>query len=533
MQEQILRILKLPPSLWVVALPFLAACTKVVLNRALLLWKHLPRGPSFLSRWWSEWKNNEMLPTKLMRWGNIYGGVMSIMDLVHFGKPTIVLCNPKAAMDLLEKRGNLYSSRPRNIIASEICYGGFKGTLYQSGIKLKRFRTLMNATMNADASRKYRPLEDAESKLLLRDLLEASPNNYKLHVQRVVHSVAMYTAYGLRMDRLDQDHAEFFGNVEKYFRGNVLPGRYLVDHFPILLYLPRPLQWFRKVAEEQGKVERFFFLHCLSQTRMVVDKGQSAGVSAARALEKQETYGYSDAEIAINSSAPYTAGVMTTYASFEIFVLAMLLYPQVMKQAQKDIDSVVGRERLPGFEDIDSLPYIRALIKEIGRWHPPAPLGLPHAADEDDVYEGMFIPAGSTVLANIYAITRNTELFPDPEEFRPERFVDNDDPFFKNYNATFGFGRRICPGQHIATDELFALITRILWAFDIVSQEDEFDPLKHRVPSNPRFGMVPSLPYKLVPREDTVRSIIVEEALLAEREVQAWESFSFKKLTVA
>jgi cytochrome P450 len=98
----------------------------------------------------------------------------------------------------------------------------------------------------------------------------------------------------------------------------------------------------------------------------------------------------------------------------------MLLYPDVMKQAQSDIDAVVGPNRLPGFGDLDSLPYILAIIKELGRldlfkyvciqrllrrstfrWHPPAPLSLPHATSEDDIYEGMFIPAGSTVIANV------------------------------------------------------------------------------------------------------------------------------------
>ncbi|KXN89188.1 Fumitremorgin C synthase [Leucoagaricus sp. SymC.cos] len=413
-------------------------------------------------------------------------------------------------------------------VRGEICYRGFKGVLLQTGMRLKRFRTLMNATMNADASQNYRSLENVESRLLLRELLlETSPEKYKMHVERAVHSVAFFTAYGLRIDRLETDHSEFYAKLEKYsefppsvFRENVLPGQHLVDH--------RSLQWFRKRADEEGSKEELFFKHCLNQTRMVVDKGLSSGASAARALDKQAAYEYSETEVAITSSAPYTAGVMTTFGTFETFVLAMLLYPEVMKEAQKTIDTIVGSSRLPGFEDLDSLPYIRAIIKELGRWHPPAPLGLPHAVTEDDVYEDMFIPAGSTVIANVYAITRNEEFFPNPEEFRPERFVDNPDPFFKNYSVTFGFGRRICPGQHIANDQLFCLITRLLWAFDVIPRDEGFDPLKYRTPLQPRFGAVPSLPYKLVPRTNSVHSVVLEEGALAEKEAEAWESFSFR-----
>ena len=98
----------------------------------------------------------------------------------------------------------------------------------------------------------------------------------------------------------------------------------------------------------------------------------------------------------------------------------MLHYPEVMKKAQAEIDSVVASNRRPEFEDADALPYVRAMIKEtmrsanlfpqIGhivtepfhsRWRPIAPMGVPHSVISDDVYEGMHIPKGSTVIGNI------------------------------------------------------------------------------------------------------------------------------------
>jgi len=196
-----------------------------------------------------------------------------------------------------------------------------------------------------------------------------------------------------------------------------------------------------------------------------------------------------------------------------------------MKKAQKEIDTVVGSHRMPSFEDFDTLPYIRSIVRETLRWHPSLALGVAHAVTEDDVYDGMFIPAGSTVIANIYAITRNSELFPDPEVFRPERFLDNADPIFKNYNITFGFGRRICPGQHVATDQLYSLVSKVLWAFSIVPIDSSANHFGYRV-QHPSLGRPVPLPYKLVPRSDHVRSIIMEEALIADEEAKSWESFS-------
>jgi cytochrome P450 len=80
----------------------------------------------------------------------------------------------------------------------------------------------------------------------------------------------------------------------------------------------------------------------------------------------------------------------------------MTLYPKVQTKAQAEIERVVGADRLPDFSDLDNLPYLSAMIKELLRWNAPAPLGTSHAVTEDDVYEGWFIPAGTTFLENMW-----------------------------------------------------------------------------------------------------------------------------------
>lgn len=84
------------------------------------------------------------------------------------------------------------------------------------------------------------------------------------------------------------------------------------------------------------------------------------------------------------------------------FFLAMTLYPEAQKKAQAEVDRVVGGDRLPDFSDLDDLPYLTAMIKELLRWNAPAPLGTSHAVMRDDVYEGWFIPAGTAFLENIW-----------------------------------------------------------------------------------------------------------------------------------
>lgn len=83
----------------------------------------------------------------------------------------------------------------------------------------------------------------------------------------------------------------------------------------------------------------------------------------------------------------------------------MGIYPEVQKKAQEELDRVLGPNRLPRFEDRSNLPYIEAIVKEALRWHPVAPMGIPHMSTEDDVYEGYFIPKGSLVMPNIWSVT--------------------------------------------------------------------------------------------------------------------------------
>lgn len=96
------------------------------------------------------------------------------------------------------------------------------------------------------------------------------------------------------------------------------------------------------------------------------------------------------------------AGSDTTAATNASFVLAMTMHPEIQKKAQEELDRIIGPDRLPTWEDRDQLPYIDAILKETLRWNTATPLGVPHAVIQDDVYEGMLIPGGATVIPNIW-----------------------------------------------------------------------------------------------------------------------------------
>jgi len=164
----------------------------------------------------------------------------------------------------------------------------------------------------------------------------------------------------------------------------------------------------------------------------------------------------------------YAGAIDTSVTASYTFYLMMLRHPEIQRKAQLEIDSVVGQDRLPVIEDRESLPYINNIIKEIIRFTAVVPV-TPHSLDEDDVYMGYRIPKGAWVVANIWAVLHDANVFREPEEFIPERYVSTKErPAEPDLTqAAFGFGRRACPGIHFALASLFIHVTSILCAFDI------------------------------------------------------------------
>ncbi|KAJ2986516.1 hypothetical protein NUW58_g4987 [Xylaria curta] len=253
--------------------------------------------------------------------------------------------------------------------------------------------------------------------------------------------------------------------------------------WPILLWLPRVLQWFRYEPEKQRDVNTKLYMTAMNE----------------------EELGFNDLELAYALSAPWAAGIGTTTTALEIAILAMLNFPDCCHKAQAEMDEVVGKGRMPTFEDQQSLPYLDCFIKETLRWRQVTPTGIAHSSTEDYTYRGMLIPTDTTVYANASAIMMDPEVFPEGEMFKPERFMNTKDPRFLSHRyGCFGFGRRICPGMHVALQSLYIVIARMLWAYDVLPAIVDGKPF---IPDVDDFttGLVSypaNLKYRLIPRSE-------------------------------
>ncbi|KAI4282013.1 MAG: hypothetical protein L6R38_003270 [Xanthoria sp. 2 TBL-2021] len=160
-------------------------------------------------------------------------------------------------------------------------------------------------------------------------------------------------------------------------------------------------------------------------------------------LKMKEHKALTDTQLSYVIGNTYEAGADTTTMTLQVFTLAAVLYQDKVKILQEEIDRVVGRERLPTFEDTEKMPYLAAFVKEVHRWRPVLPGKVPHAVTTDDEYMGYHIPKNATIVASHWAISMDEETYPNPDDFEPERFLKNPDlPY-----SQFGFGRRKCIGE--------------------------------------------------------------------------------------
>lgn len=163
----------------------------------------------------------------------------------------------------------------------------------------------------------------------------------------------------------------------------------------------------------------------------------------------------------------FTAGTDTSSSTVEWALAELIRHPDVLKRAQLEFDSVVGRSRLVSQPDLRSLPLMQAVVKETFRLHPPTPLSLPGMASEACEVSGYSIPKGATLLVNIWAIAHDPASWPEPLEFRPARFLPSGDVKGKDFELIpIGAGRRVCAGMSLGIRMVQPMAATLVRAFD-------------------------------------------------------------------
>ncbi|KAF8637288.1 hypothetical protein AX17_002927 [Amanita inopinata Kibby_2008] len=412
------------------------------------------------------------------QWSKKYGPIIFFRI---FGRKIVVLNTFKSATDLLESRSGQYSDRPRLWMYGELV--GRKLAVFNISSQNPRFRIyrkLLHSGLNARAIEGYHGLIQEEAEKLLERLVQ-TPEDFIAHLRQNAGAIILRLAYGWNVNELNDRFVVLM--EQAFFNAShaTQPGRWLVDVFPILRFVPAwfPGAGFRRTAEEYKKqmhlteetpfawvkeqIESGTYIPSFTSHHLLPDDGQVPNA------EEEDILKWC-------SGALYAGGADTTVAFMTAFFAAMALHPKVQQRAQAEIDQVIENGQTPTSSDLEKLTYVTTVIKEVLRWAPPVPLGLPHRVLEEDNYLGYQIPKGATVMANIWAMANDKNVYPNPSSFNPDRFLrtkeNNEKPQLDPREFVFGFGRRVCPGAQFAEISTSLTVVNILSALNISKAVD-------------------------------------------------------------
>ncbi|KAI0063532.1 cytochrome P450 [Artomyces pyxidatus] len=414
-------------------------------------------------------------------WAKVYGDVTSMQIL---GQVIVVVNSYAAARDLLEKKAAIYSDRPAVPFFDLMKWSWFIVAAPYTN-EWRHRRKILDRGLRPNAIVQHRPMQKQKTHDFLRRLL-TRPEELRAHIEHLQGSIIMSLVYGYETQEDNDSYLKTALDANEIGQRAMIPGNAIVNDIPFLARLPEwlPGMGFKAEARVGERLGQKLVNRPFNFVKKSMRDG-SARPSITREslleLEKTDTPKSEDAERAIAEASGslymgklgYFIRRMTVSAILTLF-LVFVLYPEMQQRAQAEVDAVIEGQRLPDYCDRPKLPYIEALCKEVLRWRNVAPLGVPHTVTQDDVYDGCFIPKGTIVVTNIWAILHDARVYPEPDLFKPERFLTadgllRDDPIL---TSVFGFGKRICPGRHLVENTLFIVAASLLATYSIGKAKD-------------------------------------------------------------
>ncbi|KAG1841703.1 cytochrome P450 [Suillus subalutaceus] len=410
-------------------------------------------------------------------WAKKYGDIVYSTILGH---EFVIINSEKLARTLLEQRSGVYSDRPyvfTNVLHVNI-FHYFNTGLLPYGDLWRQHRKMFHAGFNKEACRKYQSMQLQKVRQLLENLT-ISPTQFPVHLKTLAAAIIMTVTYGYDLALVEDPLVTKLDRIIDLFIREVGTERAaLIEFIPFLQYIP---VWLPGGMYKRRAVECRGLARDILNDPVEYVKAEMAGGTTQQSLVKDllskcstengvATAEDEEAIKAIAASSFFGASSVTA-SILNVFLLAMILHPEVQIKAQEEIDRVIGDSRLPDFSDQEGLPYVEAVYLETLRWRPTVPCSIPHLTSTSDVYDGYYIP--KVGLTGPRGMTHDESRFPDSMSFKPERhFLPTGELIQGSLPQSFGFGRRKCSGQYIADQSIWASIVSILATFRIGKGKD-------------------------------------------------------------
>ncbi|XP_059838831.1 cytochrome P450 1B1 [Hypanus sabinus] len=397
------------------------------------------------------------------RYGNIFR--------LKLGSCTVVMLNGEEVIrQALIRQGADFAGRP-DFTSFDVVSGGrslafkSKGQIWKLQRKVAHSTVRAFSTFNVNAKKIFEEHVVCEMHQLIRLFLNKSRegaffnpwNNLIVTVANIMSAVC----FGKRYSHSDAEFLALLSNNDRF--GRTVGAGSLVDVMPWLQYFPNPI---RTIFNDFKQINREFYdfiQEKAKQHRLTFRPQRIRDMLDAliRSIEYQQGAGLSPHYVEASLTDIFGASQDTLSTALHWLILHMIWKPELQRKIQEEVDRVVGRQRLPTFQDEPHLPYLVAFLYESMRFSSFVALTIPHSTTKDTLLHGYHIPKDTVVFVNQWSANHDPEKWPKPELFDPNRFLNEDGSVNKdltNRVMIFSLGKRRCIGEELSKMNLFLCI---------------------------------------------------------------------------
>ncbi|KAL2243908.1 UNVERIFIED_CONTAM: cytochrome [Sesamum indicum] len=406
--------------------------------------------------------------------------------LLHFGTvPTLVVSSADAAREIMKTHDLIFADRPQSSVSRRLLYNFKDVSVAPYGEYWRQLKSICVLQLLSNKRvQSFRSIRDEETALLVNKIRKSSfPVNLSEMFAELTNDVVCRSAFGRKFSE---------GENSKKFLSLLIELLELLGSFPIGNFIP-VLSWISRVNGFDARVDKVSkeldeFLEGVIKERMETPNEDKNGANFVDIL--LDIYQSNSSGVSIDRDSikaiildVFAAGTDTTATVLEWAMTELLRHPSVMKKLQIEVREIVKDKQDITDNDLEKMQYLKAVIKETLRFHTPIPLLVPRQARKDVKIMGYDISAGTMVITNAWAISRDPVSWDEPEKFEPDRFL-NSSIDFKGLDfelIPFGAGRRGCPGIAFAMATTEFVLANIVQKFNwkLPDEGKELDMKEH------------------------------------------------------
>ncbi|RYR27292.1 hypothetical protein Ahy_B02g061630 [Arachis hypogaea] len=421
--------------------------------------------------------DNSILHKQLSQLSKKYGPIFSLKLGL---RRAIVVSSSKLAKETLKNHDIVFSGRPKLLGQQKMSYNGLDIAFSQYGDHWREVRKIgVTHVLSARSVSSFSSIRNFEiQKMIEKISSHASSSSSKVvNLSEMLVSlnstIICRSAFGRRYDDNEGVERSRFHGLFNELQA-VVAANFVSDYIPFLGWIDRVNGMHKRLERIFKEMDSFYQEvideHMDPNRKTLKDKGEEDMIDVLLQLKKERSFSIDITYDHIKALVMdmLVAATDTTSATTVWAMFALMKNPRVLKKVQEEIRNQEIKKDYLEEDDIQKFTYFNAVIKEVLRLHLPAPLLVPRETTQHCIIDGYEIPAKTIVYINAWAIHRDPEIWKDPEEFYPERFLENHIDFRgQDFELIpFGSGRRICPGLHMAVTTLDLILANLLYSFN-------------------------------------------------------------------